>query len=57
MTTEVVSVSAGEQAELEPAPKPAWHAPGITRIDIRRTMEFLGSGSDGPVHDSHTPSL
>ena len=28
------------------APKPTWHAPVITRIDIKRTMGLPGSAID-----------
>jgi len=34
-------------SEAESAPKPDWHAPVITRIDIKRTMTGKGSGPDG----------
>ncbi|TRZ84075.1 hypothetical protein D4R89_13895 [bacterium] len=34
------------------APKPAWHAPVITRIDIKRTKSGKGSINDGTVNAS-----
>jgi hypothetical protein len=38
------AADAGRDAQQEA--KPAWHAPVITRIDIKRTMNLKGSGSD-----------
>jgi len=34
-------------ANVESAPKPDWHVPVITRIDIKRTMEKGGAYIDG----------
>ena len=34
-------------SDAESTPKPDWHAPVITRIDIKRTMTGTGSGPDG----------
>jgi hypothetical protein len=47
MATEVKAKSTAEQPETEVAAKPAWRAPGITRIDIKRTMKITGSVPDG----------
>jgi len=37
-------------ANAENTLKSDWHAPIITRIDIKRTMTGVGSGGDGNAH-------
>ncbi|TRZ84079.1 hypothetical protein D4R89_13915 [bacterium] len=37
-------------ANAENTPKSDWHAPIITRIDIKRTMKGSGVYSDGTAH-------
>ncbi|TRZ84078.1 hypothetical protein D4R89_13910 [bacterium] len=44
LTTDAPEVNAKHAAQS--APKPAWHAPVVTRIDIKRTMDYKGSGND-----------
>ena len=41
-------------SDAESVPKQDWHAPVITRIDIKRTMFNTGSHGDGPGHSSGT---
>jgi hypothetical protein len=33
--------------EPEDETRPTWHAPSLIRIDIKRTLLDIGSGSDG----------
>ncbi|TRZ84076.1 hypothetical protein D4R89_13900 [bacterium] len=47
----VISISE-EDAAPQIAPKPAWHAPVITRINIKRTMHWKGSGADSANFDT-----
>lgn len=34
------------ESNAQSAPKPTWHTPVITRIDIKQTMYTTGSNSD-----------
>ena len=34
------------ESELTVGEKQTWHAPKITRMDVRRTLDFCGSGED-----------
>jgi hypothetical protein len=44
VTADVPEADAERAAQS--APKPAWHAPVITRIDIKRTMYYGSAGND-----------
>jgi len=44
VTADVPEADAERAAQS--APNPAWHAPVITRIDIKRTMYNVGSDID-----------
>lgn len=43
-----------EVEPVAPPAKPAWHAPTLTHMDIKRTMATSGIGEDG-LHVTVTP--
>jgi hypothetical protein len=47
--TEIADDSPIAERDAQPAPRQAWHAPVITRIEIRRTANGNSGNVDGPT--------